>query len=250
MPTECNPALFEFPPVEGRQVVASFDGGAITSDAGALLLGQTDRALRRDAVLAVLAGKLAAQRSDCAPLAGKSTLNRLELSRVEPTRYHKISHDAAAIESLMWTAPRVNLRMRPPDAGGAPGGRLPRVIYGAGVARLYPIFRWLNPCACRKQRHFAYVRIDRAVQQSQPFGIETRDEHKPVHTSSHMIVHAWKVWPPAQITTQRWRMFRSVAPLCPTCCAAFAAGHHGCALTCQAPICSASSRHAGFHGIA
>ena len=147
MPTECIPALFEFPPLEGRQVVASFDGGAITSDAGALLLGQTDRALRlterfaacfadtrtaglvehqvetmvmqrvvgialgyedlndhdelrRDPVLAVLAGKLAAQRSDCAPLAGKSTLNRLELSRVEPTRYHKISHDAAAIESL------------------------------------------------------------------------------------------------------------------------------------------------------
>src|SRR4051794_26109857 len=33
-------------------------------------------------------------------LAGKSTLNRLELSRVEPTRYQKISHDAAAIESL------------------------------------------------------------------------------------------------------------------------------------------------------
>ncbi len=147
MPTECNPALFEFPPVEGRRVVASFDGGAITSDAGALLLGQTDRAirlterfaacfadtraaelvehqvetmvmqrvvgialgyedlndhdeLRHDPVLAVLAGKLEAQRSDCAPLAGKSTLNRLELSRAEPTRYHKISHDPAAIESL------------------------------------------------------------------------------------------------------------------------------------------------------
>jgi len=147
MPTECTPALFEFPPVEGHAVVASFDGGAITSDAGALLLGQTDRAirlterfatcfadtriaglvehqvdtmvmqrvvgialgyedvndhdeLRRDPVLAVLASKLAAQRSDCAPLAGKSTLNRLELSRVEPTRYHKVSHDPAAIESL------------------------------------------------------------------------------------------------------------------------------------------------------
>jgi Transposase DDE domain group 1 len=56
--------------------------------------------LRRDPVLAVLAGKLEAQRSDCAPLAGKSTLNRLELSRAEPTRYHKVSHDAAAIESL------------------------------------------------------------------------------------------------------------------------------------------------------
>jgi hypothetical protein len=144
MQTECTPAWFEFPPVEGRQVVASFDGGAITSDAGALLLGQTGQAIRlterfakcfadtRTAGLVehqvetmvmqrvvgialgyedlndhdeprhdpVLAGKLEAQRSDCAPLAGKSTLNRLELSRAEPTRHHKISHDAAAIESL------------------------------------------------------------------------------------------------------------------------------------------------------
>src|SRR5690348_3864552 len=147
MPTECNPSLFDFAPVQGRVVVASFDGGAITSDAGALLLGATDRAirlvkrfadcfadqrtpdlvehaletllmqrvfgialgyedlidhdeLRHDPVMAVLAGKLTAHRSDCAPLAGKSTLNRLELSRGEPTRYHKISHDAAAIERL------------------------------------------------------------------------------------------------------------------------------------------------------
>jgi DDE family transposase len=147
MPTDCSATLFEFPPLQGRQVVVGFDGGAITTDAGALLLGQTDRAirlterfaacfvdtrtaelvehqvetmvmqrvvgialgyedlndhedLRRDPVLAVLAGKLEAQRSDCAPLAGKSTLNRLELSRAEPTRYHKISHDPEAIESL------------------------------------------------------------------------------------------------------------------------------------------------------
>jgi DDE family transposase len=147
MQTECTPAWFEFPALEGRHVVAAFDGGAITSDAGALLLGQTDRAirlterfaacftdtraaelvehqvetmvmqrvvgialgyedlndhdeLRHDPVLAVLASKLEAQRSDCAPLAGKSTLNRLELSRAEPTRYHKISHDPAAIENL------------------------------------------------------------------------------------------------------------------------------------------------------
>jgi hypothetical protein len=56
--------------------------------------------LRHDPVLAVLASKLEAQRSDCAPLAGKSTLNRLELSRAEPTRYHKVSHDPAAIETL------------------------------------------------------------------------------------------------------------------------------------------------------
>jgi len=129
-------------------VVAAFDGGAITSDAGALLLGEADRALcltarfakcfndervpdlvehrvntmvlqrvvgialgyedlndhddpRHDPVLSVLAGKLAAKRSDCAPLAGKSTLNRLELSRPEATRYHKISHDPAAIEALL-----------------------------------------------------------------------------------------------------------------------------------------------------
>jgi Transposase DDE domain group 1 len=147
MPTECNPTLFEFAPVDGRAVVASFDGGAITSDAGSLLLGSADRAirlterfaacftdgrqaglvehqvgtlvmqrvfgialgyedlndhdeLRHDPVLAVLAGKLTAVREDCAPLAGKSTLNRLELSRTEPTRYHKISHDPAAIERL------------------------------------------------------------------------------------------------------------------------------------------------------
>jgi hypothetical protein len=140
--------LFEFAPVEGRAVVAAFDGGAITSDAGALLLGEADRAirlterfaacfidarmaglvehavgtmvlqrvvgialgyedlndhdeLRHDPVLAVLAGKLAARRSDCAPLAGKSTLNRIELSRPEPTRYHKVSHDPAAIETLL-----------------------------------------------------------------------------------------------------------------------------------------------------
>jgi hypothetical protein len=50
--------------------------------------------------MAVLAGKLSARRKDCAPVAGKSTLNRLELSRAEPTRYHKISHDEAAIEGL------------------------------------------------------------------------------------------------------------------------------------------------------
>src|SRR5829696_2768154 len=45
MRTECSPALFEFAPVETRRVVAGFDGGAITSNAGALLLGATDRAV-------------------------------------------------------------------------------------------------------------------------------------------------------------------------------------------------------------
>jgi hypothetical protein len=45
MRTECSPARFEFAPVESRAVVASFDGGAMTSDAGALLLGAADRAI-------------------------------------------------------------------------------------------------------------------------------------------------------------------------------------------------------------
>ena len=148
MPTECNTDWFGFARVEGRDVVAAFDGGAITSDAGALLLGSTNRAiklidrfagcfrdgrcqelvehrvetlvgqrvlgialgyedlndhdeLRHDPVMAVLAGKLEAHRKDCAPVAGKSTLNRLELSRPEATRYHKIAHDPAAIEELL-----------------------------------------------------------------------------------------------------------------------------------------------------
>jgi hypothetical protein len=38
MPTECTPDFFGFPSVEGRDVIAAFDGGSITSDAGALLL--------------------------------------------------------------------------------------------------------------------------------------------------------------------------------------------------------------------
>jgi hypothetical protein len=129
MPTDCSADLFGFAPVEGREVVAAFDGGAITSDAGGLLLGATDRALdlmrrltacfsdvrkqhliehevvtliaqrvfaialgyedlndhdklRKDPVMAVLAGKLAARRQDCEPVAGKATLNRLELPHV------------------------------------------------------------------------------------------------------------------------------------------------------------------------
>ncbi|HEU0217300.1 MAG TPA: transposase, partial [Stellaceae bacterium] len=113
MQTECIADLFGFAPVEKRAVVAGFDGGRMTSDGGALLLGATDRVirlvdrfaecftdgrvaelvehtvtslvgqrvfgialgyedlidhdqLRHDPVMAVLTGKLAAKRSDCA----------------------------------------------------------------------------------------------------------------------------------------------------------------------------------------
>ena len=57
--------------------------------------------LRHDPMMAVLAGKLEARRADCAPVAGKSTLNRLELSELTPTRYHKISHNPFAIRTLL-----------------------------------------------------------------------------------------------------------------------------------------------------
>jgi hypothetical protein len=49
--------------------------------------------------MAVLAGKLKAWRDDCAPVAGKLTLNRLELSRETPAKYRKIAHEPAAIET-------------------------------------------------------------------------------------------------------------------------------------------------------
>ena len=45
MQTECSVDLFGFAPVERRAVVAGFDGGRMTSEAGALLLGATDRAI-------------------------------------------------------------------------------------------------------------------------------------------------------------------------------------------------------------
>ncbi len=45
MQTDCNAAQLEFEGLGSRKVTASFDGGDITSNAGALLLRQTDRAI-------------------------------------------------------------------------------------------------------------------------------------------------------------------------------------------------------------
>src|SRR5271167_379954 len=149
MPTQCNAEQLQFSCVERRQVVAGFDGGTVSSDAGALLLGRTYEAiglidrlagcfvdarkpeliehslrtligqrvfgmalgyedlndhesLRHDTVFGTLLGKLEPKRrSDCAALAGKSTLNRLELHEQEgSSRYHKIHPQADAIERL------------------------------------------------------------------------------------------------------------------------------------------------------
>ena len=149
MPTECSLKLFAFEAVDRKSVVASFDGGAITSNAGALLLGQLDHGLglvrrfagcftdrrdprlvehrlesllgqrifglalgyedlndhdelRKDPVFAVLAGKLKAHRQDCEPVAGKSTLNRLErMPKRHGAKYHKIDFDQARADSLL-----------------------------------------------------------------------------------------------------------------------------------------------------
>ena len=43
MSAECNRESFEFHPVGRRKVVARFDGGRISSDAGGLLLRETER---------------------------------------------------------------------------------------------------------------------------------------------------------------------------------------------------------------
>ena len=148
MPTECIQDSFDCGSIEGRAVVGAFDGGRITSDAGALLLGSNDKAiglvgrlaccfqdgrdpdavvdtvpamlgqricgsalgyedvcdhdqLRHDPVFGVVAGTLTAKQTNCAPLAGKSALNRLEhAAKVGVDPYHKISHDPASIERL------------------------------------------------------------------------------------------------------------------------------------------------------
>jgi len=146
--TQCNPVSFAFQDLGTRDVLADFNGGRITSDAGALLLREVEAKLglldqfatcftdhrdpdrikhslaallkqrvvgiclgyedlndhdrlRHDPLMAVLAGvtdPLGQDRLRPAdhgkPLAGKSTLNRLELTPVgadEDSRYKKSS---------------------------------------------------------------------------------------------------------------------------------------------------------------
>jgi hypothetical protein len=148
MRAQCNAEQYEFSGVERRRVVAGFDGGQVSSDAGALLLKQTEEVLglsqrvagcfldrrkpwliehtvktlvaqrvfaialgyedlndhdqlRKDPLFGVLAGKLQAQRGDCEAVAGKSTLNRLELHpRAGTSVYHKITLDEDALHRL------------------------------------------------------------------------------------------------------------------------------------------------------
>ena len=155
--TECSQQRFDFHFLQGRKIVGCFDGGNITSDAGALLLRETElrtrivaqfagcfkdyrdqeliehtvaqmvaqrvyglalgyedlndhEQLRADPLLAVLVEhpdplglQRRRERDRGKALAGKSTLNRLELTPADAhthSRYQKIVYQRTAIEDL------------------------------------------------------------------------------------------------------------------------------------------------------
>jgi len=148
MSTECNQFVFGFHPLKQREIRAQFDGGAITSDGGGLLLREVEKRigilhqfaacftdyrnadliehtvkelvaqrvyglalgyedlndheeLRNDPMLAVLVEKANPNQET---LAGKSTLNRLELTRETASRkerYKKIVLDHGAVDRLL-----------------------------------------------------------------------------------------------------------------------------------------------------
>ncbi len=146
MPTQCTTKPLEFEPHGRRRVVADFDGGPVTSNAGALLLRRVGRRLslsdqnsacftdhrnprrvrhslrkliaqriigiaqgyedlidhdqlRHDPVMVLFSEK---GRKDSPPLAGKSTLNRIEHAPTQgPDRYHKIDHAPEALQDLL-----------------------------------------------------------------------------------------------------------------------------------------------------
>jgi hypothetical protein len=158
METQCTPTQLEFHSIGRREIVARFDGGNITSDAGGLLLREVEKRcgiirgfascfedlrdpdliehtvselvgqrvyalalgyedlndhdeLRSDPMLAVLVGKKDPEGQDRIrtqdkgkALAGKSTLNRLELTPQNPTgaeqRYKKIIMRTEGIDRL------------------------------------------------------------------------------------------------------------------------------------------------------
>ena len=148
MTTQCTQVGFEFQPLKHRGVWAQFDGGAMTSDGGGLLLREVEKRigvlrqfadcftdyrnpdliehtveelvaqrvyglalgyedlndheeLRNDPLLAVLLEKPHPSQE---ALAGKSTLNRLELTLETASskeRYKKIALDHAAVDRLL-----------------------------------------------------------------------------------------------------------------------------------------------------
>ena len=148
MSTECSQFVFGFHPLKRREIRAQFDGGAISSDGGGLLLREVEKRirilhqfaacfsdyrnaeliehtveemvaqrvyglalgyedlndheeLRNDPLLAVLVEKADPSNQ---VLAGKSTLNRLELTKETASRkerYKKIVLDHGAVDRLL-----------------------------------------------------------------------------------------------------------------------------------------------------
>lgn len=152
MPTDCIPEQLEFQGLSRKTVVASFDGGTLSSDGGLLLLAEVEQhrgilrrfsgcfrdhrnpslvehqveelvrqrvlglalayedlndheELRMDPLLATVVGKADPTGNDRLreqdrgkPLAGKSTLNRLEWGAVTQDRYRKIEVDTNAVD--------------------------------------------------------------------------------------------------------------------------------------------------------
>jgi len=144
--TQCTQDRFEFTSAPGtRQIVAEFNGGTISSDAGSLLLKETDSKmnllgrfsqcfidrrrplliehsieqmirqrvyalalgyedlndhdlLREDPLWGVMAGKAEPGTN---LLAGKSTLNRMELGTGIPSRYKKITFWRDSVDELL-----------------------------------------------------------------------------------------------------------------------------------------------------
>jgi hypothetical protein len=142
--TECIQSSFGFAGCGAREIVASFDGGTISSDGGSLLLREADQRLnllprlaecfvdRRDpervehSVLEMLSqriyglalgyedlndheelrldplfGVLAGRKELDRPLAGKSTLNRMELGDGMLDRYKKITFWRDSVDELL-----------------------------------------------------------------------------------------------------------------------------------------------------
>jgi hypothetical protein len=152
--TECNQQSFEFQEVGGREIIARFDGGRVTSDGGGILLREIESRfrfvekfaacftdyrdpekiehplvdllkqrlfglclgyedlndhdwLRHDALLAVVVGKdepegnhRQSARDQGKALAGKSTLNRLELTPVGADSGHRYKKIAANVRQI------------------------------------------------------------------------------------------------------------------------------------------------------
>jgi len=137
MQTDCSADLFGFARVEGRAVVARFDGGKIASDAGALLLGATDRAIRlvdrfaecfadsrAPELIEHTVGTLVGQRVFALALGYEDLVDHDELRHDPPWRCWPASCRPAARIARRWRANRCSTGL---ERGGAERTRYHRI---------------------------------------------------------------------------------------------------------------------------